>query len=171
MDTWINTLTQDSQVSPPAVRRSPRPHGLPVLSQADTDHTRSPQRAPMSSERSSAHRAGTGRQRPSRVGVGAAAAQVRRAADVPGRTTPSRPRDQGSSPTRPRDQGSAPSRPHPAARRSLQKSPYLRFSSPSPPCSRRHPRLVERVRGQTRSGEVIWGQPVVCVSLPVSCQV
>lgn len=44
-------------------------------------------------------------------------------------------------------QGSAPSHLPATARRTLKKSPYLRFGSPAPPSRRSQPRVVERVAG------------------------
>lgn len=64
-------------------------------------------------------------------------------------------------------QGPSPSLPHVAARRTLEKSPYLRFSSPRPPSRKSPPRVVERVTGQMRSLPGQRGR--LCAGVVTSC--
>lgn len=59
--------------------------------------------------------------------------------------------------------------PYEGVRRTLKKSPYLRFSSPGSPLSRKsRPRLVESVRGHNRFCHTHWSRGSG-VSFPVSC--
>ncbi|XP_029688835.1 protein TALPID3 isoform X4 [Takifugu rubripes] len=144
VDTWINTLMQDIQAdSSPQTDKNKRPDRKDpaVSSHQSSAHTlRGPRRGPRV--------AGTGRQPSTSLWVA-----------EPDATTGRRPQDKDV------EEDTPPRRPHGGARRTLKKTPYLRFSSPpSRPSKKAQPRVVERVTGVTLKS----CKTQTCLAPPVS---
>ncbi|TWW72382.1 Protein TALPID3 [Takifugu flavidus] len=144
VDTWINTLMQDIQAdSSPQTDKNKRPDRKDpaVSSHQSSAHTlRGPRRGPRV--------AGTGRQPSTSLWVA-----------EPDATTGRRPQDKDV------EEDTSPRRPHGGARRTLKKTPYLRFSSPpSRPSKKAQPRVVERVTGVTLKS----CKTQTCLAPPVS---
>ncbi|TNM95698.1 hypothetical protein fugu_016781 [Takifugu bimaculatus] len=144
VDTWINTLMQDIQAdSSPQTDKNKRSERKDpaVSSHQSSAHTlRGPRRGPRV--------AGTGRQPSTSLWVA-----------EPDATTGRRPQDKDV------EEDTSPRRPHGGARRTLKKTPYLRFSSPpSRPSKKAQPRVVERVTGVTLKS----CKTQTCLAPPVS---